>query len=89
MLSFDKKFYTFKKKLFDYNEYTEITNKLFLKKDHQFKGVISALTVRDLSFLNYIDRLRLPFYWKLSGHNPSFRYQVTKGNEAPHGFHTW
>ena len=47
LLSFDKKFYTFKKKLFDYNEYTDITSKLFLKKDHQFKGVISALTVSD------------------------------------------
>ena len=52
LLSFDKKFYTFKKKLFDYNEYTEITNKLFLKKDHQFKGVISALTVSDPSLCN-------------------------------------
>jgi hypothetical protein len=46
LLSFDKKFYSVKKKLFDYNEYQEITNKLYIKKDHQFKGLVSALTVR-------------------------------------------
>lgn len=29
LLSFDKKFYQVKKKLFDYNEYSDITRKLY------------------------------------------------------------
>jgi len=46
LLSFDKKFYSVKKKLFDYNEYAEITNKIFIKKDHKFNGTVSSITVR-------------------------------------------
>lgn len=35
LLSFDKKFYQkVSRKLFQYNEYSEIVNKLFHKKDH-------------------------------------------------------
>ena len=68
LLSFDKKFYQVKKKLFDYNEYSDITRKLYQQKDHQFKGVVSAIAVRyPLLYFLVLGDPRLHVRWQLCG----------------------
>ena len=81
LLSFDKKFYSVKKKLVDYNEYTEISNKLYNKKDHHLKGTVSAITVRG-NIMILVDRVRLFVCRKLTRDHSRVRYKVTEGDEA-------
>ena len=84
LLSFDNKFYNVSKKLFDYNEYTEIAKKLFQVKNHQFGGMVSAIAVFTLG-LTILGHLEFHFRGKLIRHYQSVRLKNLEGDEALDG----